>query len=330
MNSFINILIFLLFFIVPISLTSCATYPQQNNKNNQLAYLADNNQTAISHYSPVFIIENQNEDYNLIGTPKVRITENSKEEIFISTQTPTIYTDIRWFSTPKASYTNLIYRVHFERVPFSLFPFHLGWGKNVGMLVIVTLNTENLPILYTTVSTCGCYLAFIPTSYMPQEAFPDDWNNKRQAIYGEDLPGLIDLKGVTLNQANVIILIRSGTHRVKNIFLSTATFLDDYKTQKILFQPLSSLQKLPLDDMDSTSFYEGVGFREGYVIASFKPWEWLFMSWWALDWHIGQDKKYGIDKEDNPIFYTSLKPWARKQSDMRDFSSFVSYWGWKL
>lgn len=31
----------------------------------------------------------------------------------------------------------------------------------------------------------------------------------------------------------------------------------------------------------------------------------------------------------NP-FYTSLKPWARTASDMRDFPGFLAYYGWKL
>ena len=323
----------LLYFIVLFLLSSCAIPPKNNNKDNSLAYLGYYyGQTVVRHYLPVFIIENKNEVYNLIGTPEARTTENSKEEIFISTKTPTIYSDIRRFKTPRSCYTNLIYRIHFEKVPFSLFPFHLGWGKNVGIIVVVTLNQNSEPILYTTVATCGCYLAFTPTSFMPQDAFPDDWNNTRQSIYGESLPGLLDFKGLTINQNNieVIVLIRSGTHRVKDIFVSTATFLDDYETKKAFIQPLSSLQNLPLGNMGSTSFYEGVGSREGYVKFSSKPWERLLMSWWVLNWHIGQDKKYGIDKNDSPVFFTSLKPWARDESDMRDFFVFLSYWGWKL
>ncbi len=51
------------------------------------------------------------------------------------------------------------------------------------------------------------------------------------------------------------------------------------------------------------------------------------MSWWAFDWRVGEDKKLGMDKSDGILFYTSLKPWAREQSDIRDFPSFLKFWG---
>ena len=54
------------------------------------------------------------------------------------------------------------------------------------------------------------------------------------------------------------------------------------------------------------------------------------MSWWAFDWRIGEDKKFGKDENDGILFYTSLKPWSRKKSDMRNFISFLKYWGWKF
>lgn len=54
------------------------------------------------------------------------------------------------------------------------------------------------------------------------------------------------------------------------------------------------------------------------------------MSWWALDWRVGEDKKFGRHTSDGPVFYTSLRPWDRKRSDMRDFAGFLAYWGWRL
>jgi hypothetical protein len=321
---------FLLTLVSLIFLTSCATLPQHLGENNLLAYTADNDETIIMRHLPVFLIENPNEKHNLIGTPGARIAIESEEDIFIAPQPSSIYTETRKFHTSKGSYTNLIYRIHFEKVPFSLFPFHLGSGKNVGLLVVVTVDSAGRPLLFTTVHTCGCYLTFIPTSYMPEEAFPDDWNKERQSVYHETLPGLLRFKGVSPDQAIIVILIKKDSHRVKDIFVSTANFLDDHKTEKAHIQSLDSLQNLPLKDTGSTSFYENFGYRKGYVKGSFKPWEWLLMSWWTLDWRIGQDKKLGKDTEDSPVFYTSLKPWARDDSDMRVFSSFLEYWGWEL
>jgi len=56
----------------------------------------------------------------------------------------------------------------------------------------------------------------------------------------------------------------------------------------------------------------------------------IFMSWWALDWYIGQDKAPENDGETGTTFYASLKFWRRKDSDMWDFAGFFHYWGWNL
>ena len=54
------------------------------------------------------------------------------------------------------------------------------------------------------------------------------------------------------------------------------------------------------------------------------------MSWWALDWRIGEDKKLGKNEDDGIRFYTSLKPWSRRASDLRNFKTFLRYWEWKF
>lgn len=330
MNLYVKRLMFQLSLVLFFLLTSCATQPQHAKDKHQLAYIADYDETIVRRHLPVFIIENSKENYNLIGTPSAKISGETKEEIYISTEKPSIYSEIRNFSTQNDSYTNLVYRIHFASVPFSLFPFHLGWGDNVGVIIVVTLNSDGMPVLYTIVQTCGCYLAFIPTSYMPQDAFPGDWHKERQMVYGESLPRLLDLKDVSFDQAMTLIFIKSGLHRIEDITVSNVDSLMDYKTEKALIKPLNSLQRLSLAGMGSTSFYENSGSRKGYVRGSSKPWERLLMSWWAFDWKVGEDKKLGRDKEEGPLFYTSLKPWARDESDMRDFPTFLKYWGWKL
>ena len=95
-------------------------------------------------------------------------------------------------------------------------------------------------------------------------------------------------------------------------------------------QPLASLKKLHVNDYETTSFYETSGPRKGYVKGSFKIRERIFMNWLALDWRVGEDKIFGKDENDGILFYTSLKPWDRKKSDMRYFVIFLNYWKWKL
>lgn len=322
-----------LIFIIPLLsslfLSSCASLPQHPPVKELKAYKISGDKSLLSRYSPIFIVEKYEDEFNLIGTPSAQMTKDMREEVFVDHAGPTIYTEVRNFQTSKGSYTNLIYRIHFEKVPFGLIPFHIGQGKNVGLFVIVTLNSKYEPLLYTTVHTCGCYIAFIPTSYMSHDALPKSWEKERQSVFGESLPGLLHYKGLTLNDTKSMILIRDGSHRVKDMWLARSTSLEKYNTVIADTQPMISLESLSLKDR-TTSFYETSGPRKGYVKGSQKPWERLLMSWWAFDWRIGEDKRLGKNKYDGPLFYTSLKPWARGKSDLRDFANFLSYWGWGL
>ncbi|MCF6251364.1 MAG: hypothetical protein L3J75_08860 [Methylococcaceae bacterium] len=288
------------------------------------------NDSLVNLYMPVFVIENHKKRYNLIGTASAIANETNDQTVYINPQKATVYTQTRVFKTRKNSYTNLVYRIHFEKIPGGFIPFYLGQGKNSGLIVIITLNNLNKPILYTTVHTCGCYLAFVPTSYMPTDGFPINWDRRLQSVDFESLPGLLEYDETLPNREKTMILIRDGSHRVKDIWLLPPESLKKFKTSKVHILPLESLKKLPLKQHKTISFFETTGSRIGYVKGSYKIRERLLMSWWAFDSRIGEDKVFGKDKNDGILFYTSLKPWAREQSDMRDFSSFLKYWGWEL
>jgi hypothetical protein len=117
---------------------------------------------------------------------------------------------------------------------------------------------------------------------------------------------------------------------VKDIWLSDPSPLEKYNIVEADIKPLTSLETLPLNGHETTSFYETSGARKGYVKGSFKTRERLLISWWAFDWRVGEDKKLGKDKNDGIVFYTSLKPWNRERSDMRTFVNFLKFWKWKL
>ena len=135
-----------LFFLIPLLsllfLSSCASLPEHPPVSALKTYKIPDGKSLLSRHSPLFTIENPEDRFNLIGTPTARITENGEEEIFVDYSIPTIYTEMRNFQTIRGPYTNLIYRIHFEKVPFGLMPFHVGQGKNVGLIAIVTLNSK--------------------------------------------------------------------------------------------------------------------------------------------------------------------------------------------
>lgn len=316
-----------------ITIISCVALPNQNLYQPQPVYLANQAQNSelsqFADYAPLIMPENFEAAYNKIGEPRAQL-ENGKEKIFVDPTTSVLYAQEQSFTIGQNVYRNLIYRIHFEHVPYSLIPFYLTAGANSGLFIVITLNSGNQPVLVTTVHTCGCYLGMVPTSYLPRQAYPDNWNEKQQTVYGEQLPGKLVYPGNHEQTYRLIVVLRHGTHRVKNIYLEDiARNASNYKFVPANIEPISKLKALPLGT-GTTSFYYETGPHRGYVKNSFKPFEMLFMGWWTLDLRVGTDKELGDSRDTGTVFYTSLKPWNRRASDLWNFPQFLSFWGWKL
>ncbi len=282
--------------------------------------------SLLAKHAPIFILEGTKKSYNRIGTPSVRDMGNGEAEVFIDPRQPTIYSMEQKFSTKDGEYTNLIYRIHFEKIPYR----HLTAGKNVGLIILITLNQQDKPLLLTTVHTCGCYLAIIPTSNLSDQSYPENWSLLSQDVYGERLPGVIEIKQPDETQYKFAFRIRGETHRVRHLELvpgQSISSYPDFVTAPL--KPMGELRRLPFSETE-VSFFETEGQRKGYVRNSHKPFERLLMSWWAMDWRIGEDKDLGPSEKTGTTFYTSLKFWAWKKSDLWHFANFLEYWGWSL
>ena len=282
--------------------------------------------SLLAKHAPIFILEGINKSYNRIGTPTLRDKGNGKIEAYIDPQQPTIYAQEQKFTVKDREYTNLIYRIHFEKIPYK----HLTAGKNIGLIVTITIDKQHKPLLLTTVHTCGCYLAIIPTSNLTSRAYPPNWSVDGQNVYGERLPSLIEMQPTASVADKFVVRIRGETHRVMDIRKLSATGIST-QTDAItaIIKPMEDLRKLPFGDT-KISFFETQGRRKGYVRNSHKPFERLLMSWWSMDWRIGEDKDLGPSKETGTLFYTSLKFWAWERSDLWHFADFLEYWGWEL
>lgn len=158
---------FLLFILaLLLILNGCAAKVENRAEDVHLVQLADR---QIEYFpSPSFLISEWQHSYNRIGM----VRASREDQIFIDPQKPVFYFSKRSFTTSNGTYTNLIYRIHFVETPFSLFPYYLAAGKNTGMLVTITVDLENRPLLITTVNTCGCYVTIIPTNHLPAQAYP--------------------------------------------------------------------------------------------------------------------------------------------------------------
>jgi hypothetical protein len=318
----------LLFFCV----FGCAHPPVTEKIDKVPIYSGSKHQDPlIQRHSPLFAVYEYNDPWNRIGTPSARTNEKGEELVYVDEDRPAIYVMKKKFVTKRGSYTNLIYRIHFPEVPFSLVPFYLTAGKNVGLLVILTLDANHRPLLVTTVSTCGCYVAVIPTSYLPKDAYPDDWNlSKPVEVYGEALPPLLDFRYKQFPK--LWVHLRPDLHRVMNLEVVNEKLMTEKNTQSLIeapVLPMENLKKIPINGRH-TSFYYEKWPHKGFVKNSFKSWESISLSLISLDFFVGTDKIYGDSNTTGTRFYTSLKPWNREVSDMWNFNRFLRFNGWKL
>lgn len=313
-------------------LGGCAHHVPIAADSKQALYLTKVNDTdePFQRFAPVFRVYDYQHPYNRIGRPVAKIDENGREQIGIEADQPTIYTEKRTFVTSRDTYTNLIYRIHFPSIPYSLVPFNLTAGDNPGLIVVITLNRREEPVLVTSVHTCGCYKALVATTALPDEALPPKRRNmaERLRVYGEVLPAVLDYRSKT--NPRLLVDLRPGVHRVMDLEIVEAQTLKELafsgSVLSVAFEPSENLNHLRLNGHE-TSFYRQEGLMKDHVKGALKPLETLLMSWMSLDLFIGTDKAYG--SEDNP-FYTSLKPWNRHRSDMNDFARFLKFWGWDL
>ncbi|MEW6519619.1 MAG: hypothetical protein AB1461_09415 [Thermodesulfobacteriota bacterium] len=323
----------LLVCLSPLLLVSCVTLSGPAAEAPARAYLPAEGETLLDRFAPLFVLQTSGENHNRIGRPAARYArqESKEEEIFIDPAEAVIFAEQRTFSTAAGNYTNLIYRIHFESVPFNLIPFHVTAGKKTGLFVILTLDSSNQPLLVTTVHTCGCYCVITPTSYLPRRAYPDGWQFREVNLWGETLPARLDYADASGEKRKLLVFLRDGTHRVRHLQLMAAgEIAGNFAPLPIRLDPMAALKAIPLEDGSVTSFFEESGWRNGFVKGSYKPWEMLLISWWALDLNVGCDKDYGDSLTSATTFHTSLKPWCRSQSDMRNFAGFLGFWGWEL
>ena len=317
--------------VIVLILSGCAHSQKGIHDPIHTIYLSEGERDSlISRFAPVFLIYNYREPYNRIGLASATFDARGNEKIYVDHERPAIYHMTRHFSTEKGTYTNLIYRVHFSEIPFSLIPFHISAGKNVGLMVVITLDASQRPLLVTTVGTCGCYAAIVPTSYLPPEALPLDWKNEPLEVYGEKLPHFLDFE--ELKNPKLVIYLRSEVHRVMRFETMEEERLRDPKRLFIIKAPLipmTTLEQIPING-EKTSFYHDRGPLKGHVKGSVKLWETLFLSLVSQDLFVGTDKIYGDSEITENHFYTSLKPWNRQSSDMWNFARFLQFWGWRL
>lgn len=317
---------FSLFFALVICFSGCCTKPPRPDSAVLYTPQVNLTNTATVH-PPAFYVQAGDQPYNKIGTPQVS-EQNGFPLVLVNSATPTMYVEQSNFTTQRGTYTNHIYRIHFPRVPFDWCNLHITAGNNPGLFIIYTLDQADRLVLITTVHTCGCYLAFFPTDNLAKELFPPNFPQKTQSVHGHTLPATLPSQLSTADQPYYLTL-ESETHRISYISQTIPNAPNHILAPSMAIQPMEDLYHLPYKNR-SISFFEDSGRREGYVKNNSKILERLLISWWTFDWHVGEDKAYGKSDSSTTPFYTSLKFWQRRNSDMKNFPQFLAYWGWRL
>lgn len=318
--TFLFYLVFILFGAV-----GCTHYHAIRDVSGPAEYAPQPGAPAlVTRHAPLFRIHNPEQEHNRIGSPVATVDAGGVPSLHMDPEKPVIYYQVVPFSTASGRYTNVIYRVHFVATPLSIFPFFIGTGRNMGLLVILTFDARGEVILVTTAGTCGCYASVIPTNKLHPDALPETWTGHPVNIYGEVLPAMLN---VTEN-STLEIEIRPGEHRVMGVRMDTRKNLDSSRTIDTVLTPMEALRHLTLPDgVQETSLYYEAGMLAGHVKGAWKPWETLFLGFISMDAMVGMDKEYG--NPNNP-FYTSLNPWNRSASDLNDFPGFLYFYGWRL
>ncbi|AGF78702.1 hypothetical protein UWK_02161 [Desulfocapsa sulfexigens DSM 10523] len=322
-----NNCLYFIFSFLFLCLTGCSLHsPGPSPDTNRYVGPTNRQDELITRFSPIFQVPGWDRPHNRIGLATAAKTDEV-ECISVDPDRSVIYAGTFPFSTANGNYSNLVYRIHFSDTPFSLFPFYLTAGKNPGILVIITMDNNQNPLLVTTVQTCGCYIAIVPTAHLSVTAYPEQWPDDNQNIYGELLPAILPPYSA---DDLLVIQVRPEIHRVSALSIISGDTPLDAPFIEAEVMNLESLKALQLPDGGSTSFYYQTWPLQGHVKGAIKPWESLLLSLISFDFYVGMDKEFtGTGTGANP-FYTSLKVWNRRVSDMNDFPGFLKFYGWKL
>ena len=313
-------------------LVACASGPRPGadlaEPARTVAWWPQAGDTLLDRFQPVFVTEHAERSWNRIGTPSARRTADGGEDVYVDPDRATVYRQRIDFEAEGQAFTNLVYRIHFERSPFTWRPFNVGMGRNVGVLAVVTVDARERPLWLTTVQTCGCYHAILPTTLVPAADWPEGWDPEQLVVYGEELPGLLRLPAGGA-AARFVVQLRDGNHRVMDVSVAPESSLAErYAARPAASRPVDALDALELADGGTTSFFHESGRLRGLVKGAFKPFETALFGWWIHDLHVGRDRRYG-PRDRTQLFYTSLNPFHKQHSDMWDFPGFLAENGWK-
>src|SRR5688572_16864111 len=100
-------------------------------------------EARLACYAPAWVIEEAERSYNRIGTPRIRGAWTGGLRVRVAAQAPALFAEVREDRLAGRPVQQLIYRAHFEKIPFKLSWTFFEAHRNPGLLAIVTVDTES-------------------------------------------------------------------------------------------------------------------------------------------------------------------------------------------
>jgi hypothetical protein len=276
------------------------------------AELEENREAALLlRHAPAFVVRESENAVNRIGTPEIH-HESGRDRVLVNPAAPRIYVQVRRDRIGATPVLQLLYRVHFEAVPLASKVFFEA-HRNAGVLAIVTLTEhKRQPIFFSTVHTCGCFLALLPTDRLLREALPDNWPKNTKRVTGKTLPAIV--KYPKSAQTRLAVRLEPKTHRIEHI--ETTATMPKIPRTVVALHSMKELHQLKVVGGGGRrgSFFYTSGPLRGYVRGAWSPIEGLTLGALLLDPMLGSDKDFGDPEITSTRFYTSIWPWEREIS----------------
>ena len=290
---------------------------------------AASDEVLLRCFAPVVIAAGVEESYNRIGSLVLEQGAFGGLSVRVDADLPTLYTEVRPDIVGGEMVLQLVYRMHFEKIPFRLSRFFYEAHRNPGLLVVVTLDARTAKPLFVTVAhTCGCYAAVLPTENVPRAALPPDRPLDVIHVYGVTLPGIL---GVPSPDARPMLWLQAENHRITDVSFTSA--LPEGRAIPVELTPMTRLRDMPVtggtDGARASVFHDSWPAR-GHLRGAWNPLEGLtIFGIVALDPMVGMDKDFGDPEQTGTEFYTMLTPWKQSESRLDRFDRLLRELGFR-
>ncbi|MBF0245881.1 MAG: hypothetical protein HQL31_11540 [Planctomycetes bacterium] len=284
----------------------------------------------LRRFAPVWLAPETEASFNRIGKPELYRGWLGCTKARVNPDQAALYAEVRADNIGSEPVLQLVYRIHFEKIPLRLSRYFFEAHRNPGLLVIVTLDsTSYKPIFVTATPTCGCYRIVLPTDHFDRPKVPEDWPEEI-GLYGQHLPGILRIP--ENNGSRLIVSLAPASHRI--VDLSFSDELPEGSPIKLPVVALDTLRHLPIagdtKGREGSLFYSSGPLR-GHVRGAWNPMEGLTLfGLISLDPTVGMDKDFGDPKLTGTPFYTSLPFWKHSRSRLDRFNSILVDLGFRL